>query len=49
MSQEPQGKQAPLPRQWVVFLTQNLGGNLKYQSKHGNATEDNTKFTLIFT
>ena len=47
MNQEPHGKPVHLPREWIVFLTQNLGKNVKYQNKHRNKTEENTKFILI--
>ena len=47
MNQEPHGKPVHLPREWIIFLTQNLGKNVKYQNKHRNKIEENTKFMLI--
>ena len=47
MNQEPHGKPVHLPREWIIFLTQNLGENVKYQNKHRNKIEENTKFMLI--
>ena len=46
MNQEPSGKQVHLP-EWTVFLTQNLGGYVKYQNKHRNKIEENTKLIRI--
>ena len=34
---------SPSSREWIVFLTQNLGGYVKYQNKHRNKIEENTK------
>ena len=38
---------SPSSREWIVFLTQNLGGYVKYQNKHRNKIEENTKLIRI--